>query len=55
MNREDALERFHAHDGIWDLVAIGGGATGVAIAMDAAIRGLSVDISAYSSIEDEVV
>jgi glycerol-3-phosphate dehydrogenase len=42
MNREDALERFHSHDGVWDLVVIGGGATGVAIAMDAAIRGLSV-------------
>ena len=42
MNREDALRRFHAHDGLWDLVVIGGGATGVAIAMDAALRGLSV-------------
>ncbi len=42
MNREDAFERFHAHDGVWDLVVIGGGATGVAIAMDAALRGLTV-------------
>ena len=42
MNREDALRRFHAHDGLWDIVVIGGGATGVAIAMDAALRGLSV-------------
>ena len=42
MNREDALRRFHVHDGLWDLVVIGGGATGVAIAMDAALRGLAV-------------
>ena len=42
MNREDALKRLHAHEGMWDLVVIGGGATGVAVAMDAAIRGLSV-------------
>lgn len=42
MNREDVLKRFHAHEGVWDVVVIGGGATGVAVAMDAAIRGLSV-------------
>ena len=42
MNREDVLKRFHDHKGPWDLVVIGGGATGVAVAMDAAIRGLSV-------------
>jgi glycerol-3-phosphate dehydrogenase len=42
MDRADALKRFHAHEGAWDVVVIGGGATGVAVAMDAAIRGLSV-------------
>ena len=42
MSREDACKRFHDHQDAWDLVVIGGGATGVAIAMDAAIRGLSV-------------
>lgn len=42
MNRGDALGRLHANRGVWDVVVIGGGATGVAIAMDAAIRGLSV-------------
>ena len=42
MSREDALKRFHEHQDAWDVVVIGGGATGVAIAMDAAIRGLSV-------------
>ncbi|MGB1707972.1 MAG: FAD-dependent oxidoreductase [Rubripirellula sp.] len=42
LNRQDVLNRVHANHGSWDIVVIGGGATGVAIAMDAAIRGLSV-------------
>lgn len=42
MTRQDALKRFQNHDGPWDLVVIGGGATGVAIALDAATRGMSV-------------
>ena len=31
-----------AHDKVWDLVVVGGGATGLGIALDAATRGLSV-------------
>ncbi|MGI9474416.1 MAG: FAD-dependent oxidoreductase [Rubripirellula sp.] len=42
MTRHDALERFQQHEGPWDLVVIGGGATGVGIALDAATRGMSV-------------
>ncbi len=42
MSREDALKRFHDHQDAWVLGGCGGGATGVASAMDAAIRGLSV-------------
>ena len=42
LNRQDVLNRVHANHDSWDIVVIGGGATGVAIAMDAAIRGLSV-------------
>lgn len=42
MNRENSLVRLQANQGVWDMVVIGGGATGVAIAMDAALRGLRV-------------
>ena len=34
--------RFEAHKGAWDIVVMGGGATGVGVAIDAASRGYSV-------------
>lgn len=42
MNREQMLARIERHQGTWDIVVIGGGATGVGIAVDAASRGYSV-------------
>lgn len=42
MNREVMLARLKRHQGIWDIVVIGGGATGVGVAVDAASRGYSV-------------
>src|SRR3954465_5495485 len=41
-NRAAMLARFEQHQGPWDFVIIGGGATGVGIAVDAAARGYSV-------------
>jgi glycerol-3-phosphate dehydrogenase len=41
MNRTDSLQRLSATN-TWDIVVIGGGATGIGIAVDAASRGLSV-------------
>lgn len=40
--RAGMLARLAAHQGPWDFVVIGGGATGVGIAVDAACRGYSV-------------
>ena len=42
MNRETSLSRFGDPDKMWDIAIIGGGATGVGIAVDAASRGYSV-------------
>ena len=42
MNRDDMLARVRAHDGPWDIIVIGGGATGAGVAVDAATRGLDV-------------
>jgi glycerol-3-phosphate dehydrogenase len=42
MDRAAAVNRLLAHDGPWDMAVIGGGATGVGIAVDAAARGYSV-------------
>jgi glycerol-3-phosphate dehydrogenase len=39
LNRDAALERIRHTDSPWDILVIGGGATGVGIAMDAASRG----------------
>src|SRR3989475_8977768 len=39
MNRPEMLSRVIAQQGAWDLVIIGGGATGVGIVVDAASRG----------------
>jgi glycerol-3-phosphate dehydrogenase len=42
MNRESSLQRLLARDRPWDMAIIGGGATGVGVAVDAASRGYSV-------------
>ena len=42
MNREDNLERARRRDKLWDIIVIGGGATGVGCALDAASRGYDV-------------
>lgn len=42
MNRNEILQRLREHQKPWDLVVIGGGATGVGCALDAASRGLDV-------------
>jgi glycerol-3-phosphate dehydrogenase len=39
MNRPEMLDRLERHRGPWDVVVIGGGATGAGIAVDAASRG----------------
>lgn len=41
MNREDFIKQLKASDTTWDFVVIGGGATGLGIAVDAANRGYS--------------
>lgn len=43
MSRDDAVARLADHEGQpWDLIVIGGGATGVSVALDAATRGMDV-------------
>ena len=42
MNREELLERARNRENAWDFIIIGGGATGVGIAIDAASRGYDV-------------
>jgi glycerol-3-phosphate dehydrogenase len=42
MRRADMVARLDRHDGPWDLVVVGGGATGAGIAVDAASRGYDV-------------
>ncbi|HEX3469750.1 MAG TPA: glycerol-3-phosphate dehydrogenase/oxidase, partial [Silvibacterium sp.] len=42
MNRQAMLERARSHAALWDIVVIGGGATGAGIAVDAASRGFDV-------------
>jgi glycerol-3-phosphate dehydrogenase len=42
MNRQHALDRIHEHRSPWDLLVIGGGATGVGVAVDAASRGYDI-------------
>lgn len=39
MNRKDQLDRLRASPESWDLIVIGGGATGLSIALDASTRG----------------
>jgi len=42
MNREEMWGRVAQHRGPWDMIIVGGGATGVGIAIDAASRGYGV-------------
>src|SRR5215472_14040824 len=42
MNREDMYRRFHSRTEPWDIVVVGGGATGAGVALDAATRGYAV-------------
>ena len=42
MNRDQLKARFHAQTEPWDILVIGGGATGVGVAVDAASRGYRV-------------
>src|SRR5512139_2509189 len=42
MNRQEMLSRVAAHPEPWDMVIVGGGATGVGVAVDAASRGYDV-------------
>src|SRR5215469_18564193 len=42
MTRSDMYSRLRAHAGPWDMIVIGGGATGAGVAIDAASRGYSV-------------
>src|SRR5690349_2236790 len=42
IDRQDALDRTFHDNGIWDIIVVGGGATGVGIAVDAASRGYRV-------------
>ncbi len=42
MNRSDAWRSIEAHPKAWDMIVVGGGATGVGVAIDAAARGYDV-------------
>ncbi len=42
MNRDEMLKRVRARNTPWDVVIVGGGATGIGCAVDAAARGLDV-------------
>ncbi|HEV3331612.1 MAG TPA: FAD-dependent oxidoreductase [Bryobacteraceae bacterium] len=42
MTRSDMFRRFHARTSPWDIIVVGGGATGVGVALDAATRGYDV-------------
>jgi glycerol-3-phosphate dehydrogenase len=39
MTRPEMLDRLRSHDAAWDVIIVGGGATGVGVAIDAASRG----------------
>ncbi len=41
MNRDEMVDRIEGESGAWDLVIIGGGATGLGVAIDSASRGYS--------------
>jgi len=42
MTRSEMYRRLRAHTGPWDLIVVGGGATGVGVAIDGATRGYDV-------------
>src|SRR6202140_1234114 len=42
MNRSDMRRRIEAHPNAWDMIVVGGGATGVGVAIDAAARDYGV-------------
>ena len=42
MKRSEQIERLATPEKVWDMVVIGGGATGLGVAVDAAARGLEV-------------
>ena len=42
MNRAEQYRRLRGHGGQWDMIVVGGGATGVGVAIDAAARGYDV-------------
>jgi glycerol-3-phosphate dehydrogenase len=42
MNRTEMFRRVEAHPQAWDMIVVGGGATGVGVAIDAAARGYDV-------------
>lgn len=42
MNRTEMIRRIQAHPHAWDIIVVGGGATGVGVAIDAASRGYDV-------------
>jgi glycerol-3-phosphate dehydrogenase len=42
LNRADIGNRIRSHQAAWDIVVVGGGATGVGVAIDAAARGYDV-------------
>jgi glycerol-3-phosphate dehydrogenase len=42
MNRAEILQRARAHRAPWDMIIVGGGATGVGVAIDASTRGYDV-------------
>ncbi len=39
MDRDEMIRALEAHDGYWDMIVVGGGATGLGVALDAASRG----------------
>src|SRR5210317_15121 len=39
MNRHQSIDAIDTYDGYWDMLVIGGGATGLGCALDAASRG----------------
>jgi len=42
MDRNEMLRRVEAHPQTWDIIVVGGGATGVGVAIDAASRGYDI-------------
>src|SRR3954467_3482533 len=42
MTRSEMQRRLRGHVGVWDMIVVGGGATGVGVAIDAASRGYDV-------------